>query len=93
MTSTLISGGMWAITQIQKSTLLEELQLTDAEQSTDAFIYRLSQEECLEYFHFVVLVASRQDNYVPVHSAHIQIVRSVQRIHTICSFVYMAQQS
>mmetsp|Transcript_25478 Transcript_25478/g.82436 ORF Transcript_25478/g.82436 Transcript_25478/m.82436 type:complete len:537 (-) Transcript_25478:667-2277(-) len=75
MTSTLVSGGMWAIMQLQKSTLLEELQLTDAAQNSDAFIYRLSQEEGLEHFQFVVLVASRQDTYVPLHSAHIQLIQ------------------
>mmetsp|Transcript_25486 Transcript_25486/g.82466 ORF Transcript_25486/g.82466 Transcript_25486/m.82466 type:complete len:776 (-) Transcript_25486:384-2711(-) len=78
MTSTLVSGGMWAIMQLQKSTLLEELQLTDAAQNSDAFIYRLSQEEGLEHFQFVVLVASRQDTYVPLHSAHIQIPRPAE---------------
>mmetsp|Transcript_22503 Transcript_22503/g.70425 ORF Transcript_22503/g.70425 Transcript_22503/m.70425 type:complete len:202 (+) Transcript_22503:2470-3075(+) len=78
MTSALVSGGMWAIMQLQKSTLLEELQLTDKPSRPDAFIYKLSAEKGLEHFRFVILVASRQDSYVPVHSAHIQIPRPAE---------------
>lgn len=58
--------------QLQKSTLLEELQLTDSSDGSDAYMYKLSRDKGLEHFRFVVLVASRQDSYVPVHSAHIQ---------------------
>lgn len=37
------------------------------------FLYKLSQEEGLEYFKNILLCGSSQDNYVPVHSAHIEL--------------------
>lgn len=37
------------------------------------YLYKLSQEPGLEHFQFVLLCGSSQDNYVPIHSAHIEL--------------------
>jgi len=73
LNSTLISSGIWTIMQMQKTSLLEQLQLADADAPEKSYIFKLSQEPGLELFKQVVLVATRQDSYVPIYSAHIHV--------------------
>jgi hypothetical protein len=53
MNSALIAGGMWAIKKLRKATLLEELQLMDAKDPTESYIYKLSKERGFEHFRCV----------------------------------------
>ena len=50
----------------------------DAKDPTESYIYKLSKERGFEHFRYVVLVASHQDAYVPMHSAQIMIPRPAE---------------
>ncbi|KAJ8610474.1 hypothetical protein CTAYLR_007762 [Chrysophaeum taylorii] len=76
--STIISGGMWALQHLHQSQFMNELQLIDADDMQDSFMYKLSQSKGFEYFRYVVLVGSTQDCYVPMHTAHATIPRPAE---------------
>ena len=38
-----------------------------------SFLFKLSREPGLEHFKHILLCGSSQDNYVPIHSAHIEL--------------------
>lgn len=40
----------------------------------DSALYKLSKNGVLQYFRRVILVASSQDQYVPVYSARVQVM-------------------
>lgn len=67
----IVSVGMWAVRKWYNSKSLLQLSLKDAPNSSDSFLYHLSEAPSLEYFRHVVLLASPQDKYVPYHSAKI----------------------
>lgn len=53
---------------------LKELVLEDDERPEKSLLYKLSENGVLSRFAFVVLVASRADQYAPFDSASIQVV-------------------
>ncbi|KAJ1454748.1 hypothetical protein M885DRAFT_441850 [Pelagophyceae sp. CCMP2097] len=87
--SSLIAGGMWALQHIHQSTFMDELQLIDAKDMRESFMYKLSQEKCFEYFRYVVLVGSHQDNYVPMHTAQATIPRPAEDDKRVDGSAYM----
>eukprot|EP00955_Chlamydomonas_euryale_P040385 351674-Chlamydomonas_euryale.AAC.1 len=53
----------------RKGRCLHQLCLSDAPLHRNTYLYRLAQQPQLARFRVIVLVASRQDGYVPLHSA------------------------
>ena len=50
-----------------------QLAMKDQSDVRQTFLYKLSQEQGLEHFQNVLLCGSSQDNYVPIHSAHMEL--------------------
>ena len=73
--STIIDAGMWFLKAWKKSICLQQLRMTDYDQSGNletCFLYKLSQERGLEWFKNIILVSSYQDMYAPFESARMQ---------------------
>jgi hypothetical protein len=47
--------------------------MADADNYQDTLLFKLSQQECMGYFKFVILVGSFQDSYAPFDSARVQV--------------------
>lgn len=60
----------------KKSGSLQQLSLKDAEDPRGSFLYRLARTSELHHFRYVILSASAQDRYVPLHSARIEMCRA-----------------
>jgi len=45
--------------------------MTDASNKQDTFLFKLSQDDSLKHFKYVMLVSSFQDNYAPHDSARV----------------------
>ncbi|KAM3137451.1 hypothetical protein pb186bvf_010424 [Paramecium bursaria] len=71
-TSQLIDTGMWMIQKWNKCLTLSQLNQTDDKDIKNTFLYKLSQNDYLHYFKNVVLMASKQDLYVPYFSARLE---------------------
>ncbi|KAM4704912.1 protein FAM135B [Rhinophrynus dorsalis] len=74
--STLVSTGLWLMQKLKKSGSLLQLTFRDNPDLRKSFLYQLSQKPGLQYFKYVVLVASLQDRYVPFHSARIEMCKN-----------------
>ena len=61
--------GMWVFSKWKKSSSLEELVLSDADDARNTLLYTLSKDTGMECFRTVLLVASPQDRYVTLSSA------------------------
>eukprot|EP00299_Pterocystis_sp_00344_P009804 c4244_g1_i1.p1 GENE.c4244_g1_i1~~c4244_g1_i1.p1 ORF type:complete len:207 (+),score=26.16 c4244_g1_i1:128-748(+) len=57
---------------IKEKTCLRQLVLRDQPNLSECFLYKLSQEKGFSYFKHVVLVSSREDGFVPFHSARVE---------------------
>lgn len=77
--SYLVRTGMWMIAKWRKSKCLEELALVDSSDHRSSLIYKLSRDDVLRLFANVVLVSGHQDQYVPYHSARIQIPEEMRQ--------------
>lgn len=67
--------GLWALRKIHKSehgSSLSELALVDAANPRETLLYKLSQTQTLGLFNNILLISSTQDQYVPFHSARIE---------------------
>ena len=65
--------GLWVFQKWKKSASLLQLSMKDNMDPRKSYLYKLSQEPGLEYFQNILLCGSTQDNYVPIHSAHIEL--------------------
>mmetsp|Transcript_152085 Transcript_152085/g.265118 ORF Transcript_152085/g.265118 Transcript_152085/m.265118 type:complete len:767 (-) Transcript_152085:174-2474(-) len=72
----LINSVLWGLKKWRKSKFLEQLSMTDGGDPKEGFIYRLSKTKGLEWFQYVVLVSSYQDQYVPYESARVEMCRA-----------------
>ena len=70
--SKMVSAGLWFIKKWKRSRCLRQLSLTDQSSYPESFLYRLSHHPGLQWFKFVVLVSSYQDEFVPYESARIE---------------------
>ena len=70
--SKMVSAGLWFIKKWKRSRCLRQLSLSDQASYPESFLYRLSHHPGLQWFHFVVLVSSFQDEFVPYESARIE---------------------
>jgi hypothetical protein len=71
--SRLIDAGMWFVKKWRNSKGLGQLMLHDGPNIRKSELYQLSKAIGLEWFKFVLLVSSSQDDYVPFDSARIEI--------------------
>lgn len=67
----------------KKSGSLQQLSLKDAEDPRHSFLYRLARSSELHHFRYVILSASAQDRYVPLHSARIEMCRAAVKDPTV----------
>jgi hypothetical protein len=75
----LFSAGLWVVKKFRKSACLEQLSMTDSPDKADAFLVHLSEKTGLEFFKHLVLVSSRQDQYVAFESARIEMSNAAER--------------
>ena len=76
--SYVVSTGMWLLSKWRKSKSLEELALLDGGDLRKSLLYELALGDILHQFSNVVLVSGHQDQYVPYHSARIQIPHEIR---------------
>ena len=69
ITNKLIESGIAFLRLFRKAELFEQLTHTDAEESENTFLFRCSNLRSLNWFHRVVFVGSRQDQYASLATA------------------------
>lgn len=69
--SKLFTTGMWFLKSWNKSTVLNQLSMTDSSDIKETCLYQISKATGLEWFKHVILVSSYQDQYAPFDSARI----------------------
>eukprot|EP00118_Oscarella_pearsei_P011339 m.75693 g.75693 ORF g.75693 m.75693 type:complete len:973 (+) comp35946_c1_seq2:295-3213(+) len=77
--NSLVSTGMWLAQKWKKSLSLAQLALKDHPDPRKTFIYHLSHGRGLSFFRHILLVSSVQDQYVPYHSARIEMCRAAEK--------------
>lgn len=75
--TSIVDAGIWLIKKFKQSDSLKQLSMTDHSEKRETYLYRLSQEDHLKHFKYVVLVSSYQDSYAPHDSARIQMTSEV----------------
>jgi len=70
--SKLVDAGIWILKRWKKSFCLQQLSMSDTENLEESFLFKLSQQEGLNWFTNIGLISSYQDQYVPFESARIQ---------------------
>lgn len=76
-------AGLWLMQRWKKSGSLQQLSLKDAEDPRNSFLYRLARSSELHHFRYVILSASAQDRYVPLHSARVEMCRAAVKDPTV----------
>ena len=71
--STLIKTGMWVLKRWKGSKSLEQFMQNDNKDLNETCLYKLSEYNGLNWFKYVYLLSSHQDNYSPYESSRIQI--------------------
>jgi hypothetical protein len=56
--SSLVDAGMWLIKKWKQSDSLKQLSMTDTSNKEDSFIFKLSKDDSLKHFKYVMLVSS-----------------------------------
>ncbi|KAI5696829.1 hypothetical protein M8J75_000778 [Diaphorina citri] len=87
-TSGLVNMGMWFMQKWKKSSSLLQLALRDHPDPRQSFMYKLSKTGQLQHFKHVLLCASSQDRYVPIHSARIELCKAAYKDNTLLGLVY-----
>jgi len=86
--SGLVNMGLWLMQRWKKSGSLQQLSLKDADDPRNSFLYRLARNSELHHFRNVILSASAQDRYVPLHSARIEMCRAAVKDPTVLGTIY-----
>ena len=71
--SKLVDAGMWFLKKWKKVKSLKQLTMADSSVLEETFLYQLSSYPGLEFFKYVALVSSMQDNYSPFESSRIEV--------------------
>ena len=71
--SKLIKTGMWFLKRWKNSKCLEQFLQNDNENYKETCIYKISEFEGLNWFNYVYLLSSHQDNYSPYGSSRIEL--------------------
>ena len=56
--SSLVDAGMWLIKKWKQSNSLKQLSMTDSSNKEDSFLFKLSKDDSLKHFKYVMLVSS-----------------------------------
>lgn len=56
--TSLIDAGMWLIKNIKQSTSIKQLSMSDKADKRDCYLYKLSKDDGLKSFKYVILVSS-----------------------------------
>ena len=70
--STLIKTGIWVLKRWKGSKSLEQFMQNDNKDLNETCLYKLSEYNGLNWFKYVYLLSSHQDNYSPYESSRIQ---------------------
>ena len=70
--SFLVTAGLFVQNKIKKESVIVELQMNDAKDPRESFLYSLACGDKLHWFNNIILVSSPQDKYVPHGSARVQ---------------------
>ena len=78
--SFLVPTGMWLMKRFKKIDSLEQLSMSDHRDPRQCFLYKLSVDSnpYMRKFKHILIVSGSQDNYVPFHSARIQVPRRAE---------------
>ena len=79
--------GLWLMQRWKKSGSLQQLSLKDSDDPRNSFLYRLARNSELHHFRYVILSASAQDRYVPLHTARIEMCRAAMKDPTIFGMI------
>ena len=71
--STLIKTGIWVLKRWKGSKSLEQFMQNDNKDLNETCLYKLSEYNGLNWFKYVYLLSSHQDNYSPYESSRIQL--------------------
>jgi hypothetical protein len=75
--STLIKTGIWFLKRWKNSKCLEQFLQNDNINLDETCIYKLSNYDGLNWFNYVYLLSSHQDNYSPYESSRVQLNNSM----------------
>eukprot|EP01105_Mastigella_eilhardi_P010228 TRINITY_DN2395_c1_g1_i2.p1 TRINITY_DN2395_c1_g1~~TRINITY_DN2395_c1_g1_i2.p1 ORF type:complete len:306 (+),score=74.41 TRINITY_DN2395_c1_g1_i2:400-1317(+) len=75
----LLPSAMWLWQKWTKSQCLRQLRMRDAKDPFQTYLYGLSTQQVLAGFRHVVLLYSEQDQYVPTHSACVEVCPAAAR--------------
>jgi hypothetical protein len=78
-TNSIVNTGIWLAQKWKKSESLAQLALRDHSDPRQSFLYQLSQSPGLNHFKNILLVSSVQDQYVPYHSARIEMCKPASK--------------
>ena len=70
--STLIKTGIWVLKRWKGSKSLEQFTQNDNKDLNETCLYKLSEYNGLNWFKYIYLLSSHQDNYSPYESSRIQ---------------------
>lgn len=73
----LVDIGMWYMKNFKSDQSFLQMSGTDNPSFTQTFLYNLSLDTGLSWFHNVILAASHQDKYVNFHSARIELTKEL----------------
>lgn len=71
--SKLLGTGIWVINKVKNFESLDQICFKDSQDLQETALFSLSTVNGLQWFEFVVLVGSAQDEYAPISSARIEI--------------------
>lgn len=71
--SKLLGTGIWLINRVKSFESLDQICFKDCENLQESTLFNLSTANGLQWFEYVVLVGSAQDEYAPISSARIEI--------------------
>jgi hypothetical protein len=73
--SSLVDAGIWVMKKWLGCKSLKQLSFKDEKDFEKCFLYNLSKQEGLGWFHNIIFAGSMEDEYVPFESARLQKIR------------------
>jgi len=75
----ILDAGMWFLKRMKNTLSIKQLCFEDFHLKEGTKLFQLSKAEGLEWFQYVVLVSSAQDDYAPYYSARIEVPSKVSK--------------
>lgn len=70
---------MWILNKWKKSTSITQLRMADSRTIEESALFKMSKLDGLQWFKYMMLVSSFQDQYAPFDSARLQICREAAK--------------